>query len=557
MDVDAVVFGTGLSESVTAAALSKAGFSIAHIDANTYYGGDDTSLTLDELVQWADQRASAPRDNQSTYISAQRKKYTSISRSSELVPQSRQYSLSLAPTIIPSIGPLIDSLVASGVSRYGGFKLMERLGMFDRPGVVRSVPSSKEDVFKSKELSLVDKRRLMRFLVFAAGEFESATELKGKENVPFFNFLRDVFSLDERTARSVAYGLAFCVSAQDPTLSALQRLRRYSKSVGRYGPSAFLVGHYGGIGEVAQGFCRTSAVSGGTYVLGRRLLSVSSLKSEDNSPSGRKYVIELEDFPDQLACDLIISSPDYISTELFAHASAVMTSTPSLLGTPSEPYPVARCIAIIDRPIRFCAEASATRAAANADAPSGEQVLPEKIATGEVDTAFLVFSPSSVPSGSTTAAVHMLVTGEGSMSAPSGKWIVYISRPLLGDDEYSSSAEELMRPYLDATLSLTTSASDVAGASPAQPLFTLFYIQQLPPSPASTDATSTTLVTPPATSLISELADAATEQAEKIFWRAAELLNASRKSEDAKKVEVESFWPPLDVIEDEPNLEEW
>lgn len=194
-------------------ALSKAGFKVAHVDANSYYGGNDASLTLDELVEWADERAFTPDIGSSAYLSTQRRRYTSVSRSSSMPPQSRQYSLSLCPSIIPSTGPLIDALIASGVSRYGGFKLLERVAIYDRPGLIKAVPGSKEDVFKSKELSLIDKRRLMRFLVFAAGDFEEKKELQGKEHSPFISFLKETFSLDDRATCAIAFALAFCISA--------------------------------------------------------------------------------------------------------------------------------------------------------------------------------------------------------------------------------------------------------------------------------------------------------------------------------------------------------
>lgn len=67
-------------------------------------------------------------------------------------------------------------------------------------------------MFKSKELSLVQKRRLMRFLMFASGEFEVKPEVEGKEDVPFVNFLKEVFSIDEKSIEAIAYALAFCVS---------------------------------------------------------------------------------------------------------------------------------------------------------------------------------------------------------------------------------------------------------------------------------------------------------------------------------------------------------
>ncbi len=196
-------------------ALSKAGFKVAHIDANQYYGGNEASLTLDELVQWTDTRDAIAIDGASSeYHTNQRKRYIAMSRSQTLPPQSRQYAVSLVPSIVPSIGPHIDSLIASGVSRYGQFKLLEKVAVYDRPGYVQSVPGSKEDVFKSKALSLVDKRRLMRFLLFAAGDFEGKKEVEGKEEMPFLQYLKEVFSLNDKAASAIAYALAFCNSAE-------------------------------------------------------------------------------------------------------------------------------------------------------------------------------------------------------------------------------------------------------------------------------------------------------------------------------------------------------
>jgi RAB protein geranylgeranyltransferase component A len=194
--------------SLYARALSKAGFKVAHVDTNPFYGADQASLSADELIRWAKQRTDT--ENRSTYLSLQRVKFTSVSCSSSSLSEARQYSLSLSPSIIPSRGPLISALVSSGVSRYGGFRLLERVGIYDCFGSVKPVPWSKDDIFKSKSISLIDKRRLMRFLMFAAGEFEGSKELVGKENSSFREFLKTNFSLTEEIAAAVAYSLAYC-----------------------------------------------------------------------------------------------------------------------------------------------------------------------------------------------------------------------------------------------------------------------------------------------------------------------------------------------------------
>lgn len=166
---------------------------------------------MDELAEWSDKQRDSPI-------------YRNITRTGDLPAQSRQYALSLAPAFIPSLGPLITSLVGSGVARYGGYKLIEKTAVYSDDGSVRIVPGSKEDVFKSKDMSLVDKRRLMRFLMFAAGDFENSSDIPGHEHLSFFRLLRDTYSLPEKTAEAITYALAFRTNAQGMSF----RAKRYA-----------------------------------------------------------------------------------------------------------------------------------------------------------------------------------------------------------------------------------------------------------------------------------------------------------------------------------------
>ena len=165
-------------------------------------------------------------------------------------------------------------------------------------------------------------------------------------------------------------------------------MRHYLRSSGRYGPSPFLIGHYGGLGELVQGFCRVSAVNGSTYVLSHSISSTSA-----GSSTSHCYSVELNGLDEKINCDLLISSiepPD--------PRSAGVTSA------------VARCVVIIDKPLDFVSQEEVDTP------PEGS---PQSAATA-VDTALVVFPPSILPGGSGTMAAHVFVTGEGSMSAPKG-----------------------------------------------------------------------------------------------------------------------------------------
>jgi RAB protein geranylgeranyltransferase component A len=49
---DVIIVGTGLTESILAAALSRIGKIVLHIDRNLFYGGEFSSHTLTNLIEF-------------------------------------------------------------------------------------------------------------------------------------------------------------------------------------------------------------------------------------------------------------------------------------------------------------------------------------------------------------------------------------------------------------------------------------------------------------------------------------------------------------------------
>ena len=88
-------------------------------------------------------------------------------------------------------GSAIDLLVRSKVAAYLSFGLLNGIGLWSGEsaegdskgkGRVERVPSSKADVFNDPTLSLVEKRRLTKLLLLAAGQedFEENSMLSGE-----------------------------------------------------------------------------------------------------------------------------------------------------------------------------------------------------------------------------------------------------------------------------------------------------------------------------------------------------------------------------------------
>ncbi|NXT73708.1 RAE1 geranylgeranyltransferase, partial [Zapornia atra] len=84
---------------------------------------------------------------------------------SQIVREGRRFNIDLVSKLLYSRGLLIDLLIKSNVSRYAEFKNVTQILAF-REGKVEQVPCSRADVFNSQQLTMVEKRMLMKFLTF-------------------------------------------------------------------------------------------------------------------------------------------------------------------------------------------------------------------------------------------------------------------------------------------------------------------------------------------------------------------------------------------------------
>jgi len=83
---------------------------------------------------------------------------------SDVEKASRRFCIDLGnPMAIFSNGDSVNLMIASGVGRYLEFLSMDSLNVFDK-GATWRVPCSKRDIFASKELSVMEKNRLMKLL---------------------------------------------------------------------------------------------------------------------------------------------------------------------------------------------------------------------------------------------------------------------------------------------------------------------------------------------------------------------------------------------------------
>ncbi|KAI9188415.1 hypothetical protein H9P43_002806 [Blastocladiella emersonii ATCC 22665] len=277
---DVIVVGTGLAQSLVAAAHARRGDKVLHVSPSGAYGGALASFTWPEFV------ALGGEDGKESFAGFSDFEHHGTAEFSDR--DARAFAIELCPKLLYCQSAVVDLFSTTGVGRHLDFKLLE--GSFihlNRTGTTGAgaaaterVPASKEDVFSSKTISLMDKRRLMKFfntnLDPAAAAAAGAEGEEGMETTSFREYLH-ANDLRDTLEDVFAYGVAMLTgdSSKATASAGLARTRKYLSALGRFGNSPFLASMYGGGSELAQSLCRVAAVYGGVYILGRPIASLT------------------------------------------------------------------------------------------------------------------------------------------------------------------------------------------------------------------------------------------------------------------------------------------
>ncbi|XP_077617927.1 rab proteins geranylgeranyltransferase component A 2 [Crocuta crocuta] len=182
---------------------------------------------------------------------------------SQIVKESRRFNIDLVSKLLYSQGLLIDLLIKSSVSRYAEFKNVTRILAF-REGKVEQVPCSRADVFNSRQLTMVEKRILMKFLTFCLDYEQHPDQYQAFMHCSFSEFLKTK-KLTPNLQHFVLHSIAMTESSCS-TIDGLKATKNFLRCLGRFGNTPFLFTLYGQ-GEIPQCFCRMCAVFGGIYCL--------------------------------------------------------------------------------------------------------------------------------------------------------------------------------------------------------------------------------------------------------------------------------------------------
>ncbi|KAJ1939504.1 hypothetical protein FBU59_004099 [Linderina macrospora] len=118
----------------------------------------------------------------------------------------------------------------------------------------------------------------MRLLTTVADPDQLAQLISDHGNEDFKTVLQEQFKLSGNLLAAVLYAVARATGPISVHQGCL-RVEKYVNSIGRYGRMAFLSSMYGSGAELAQAFCRSCAVAGGTYVLAEPVTQITKTES--------------------------------------------------------------------------------------------------------------------------------------------------------------------------------------------------------------------------------------------------------------------------------------
>ncbi|KAG8513233.1 Rab proteins geranylgeranyltransferase component A 2 [Galemys pyrenaicus] len=252
---------------------------------------------------------------------------------SQIIEEGRKFNIDLVSKLLYSKGLLIDLLIKSNVSHYAEFKNVTRILTF-REGKVEKVPCSRADVFNSKELTMVEKRMLMKFLAFCLDYEQHPDEYQAFMQSSFSEYLKTK-NLTPNLQHFVLHSIAMASDSSCTTIDGLKATKNFLQCLGRFGNTPFLFPLYGQ-GEIPQCFCRMCAVFGGIYCLRRKVQCLVVDKE-----SGRCIAI-IDHFGQRINAKYFVVEDSYLSEETCSNVQykqisrAVLITDESLLKTDSD-----------------------------------------------------------------------------------------------------------------------------------------------------------------------------------------------------------------------------
>ncbi|XP_045459484.1 rab proteins geranylgeranyltransferase component A 2 [Melitaea cinxia] len=439
-----IVVGTGMVESILAAACSRIRLEVLHLDSSDHYGGLWASYNFEGLQKFIKEVNTNPNMKNVVY-NVQEKWYigkdspeeetkkegeegkTDDSKAegakklwtrADFATEYRKFNIDTTPKLLFSRGPLVELLISSDIARYTEFRCVTRVLTWLNDKLA-PVPCSRADVFATEAVSIVEKRMLMKMLTSIVGynEEEMNNEFKDWNDKTFKEYLTHK-GLTPNLIHYVLFAIAGGTNSM-LCLDGVRECKKFLMSLGRYGNTPFLWPMYGS-GDLPQCFCRLSAVFGATYCLNQPIDSIET-KTEDDG----KNVVVVKCMSKTLTCDHLIMDINECPKEILSPEPAEASSD------------ISRAIFI-----------------------TNETIMPS-----EKEPLTLLRFPPLEEDGN---AVTVLEVGPATGSCPKGLFLVYFFTTKVKD------AESDLKPYAEKILNLSE-GDQTENSDKPKCLWSLYY----------------------------------------------------------------------------------
>ncbi|KAL3515486.1 hypothetical protein ACH5RR_022388 [Cinchona calisaya] len=229
------------------------------MDKNDYYGGESSSLNLNQL--W--------------------KRFRGDDQPPEILGASKEYNVDMIPKFMMANGALVRVLIHTSITKYLNFKAVDGSFVYNK-GKIHKVPATDVEALKSSQMGLFEKRRL-----------------------------RKKYELEDDTIDFIGHALALQIDdayLDQPAKNFVKRVKLYAESLARFQAGSPYIYPLYGLGELPQAFARLSAVYGGTYMLNKPQCKV------EFDEHGKAYGVTSEG--ETAKCKKVVCDPSYLSEKV-------------------------------------------------------------------------------------------------------------------------------------------------------------------------------------------------------------------------------------------------
>ncbi|WBW71162.1 Rab geranylgeranyltransferase escort protein Mrs6 [Schizosaccharomyces osmophilus] len=282
---DVILLGTNLVNSILSSACAWTNLKVLHIDENPFYGEVDGSFGLRDVLNVSE---TGDREVENLCVKRTGEDAPALQDikveilEKDMLPSLKGITIELIPKEMYAGGSLVELLSKTKIYKYLLLKPQRSFRFYASNKEWTKVPESRADIFNDKTLSLTHKRLIMRFMKYVSSidDEQNQEQLKQWLSRPFHDFLKENFELPQSIQEGIVYGLCQALDSKISTQRALEKIKKYFQSFATYGDYSYLIAMYGTGSELCQGFCRSSAVMGGTFMLAQKVNKVEATSVE-------------------------------------------------------------------------------------------------------------------------------------------------------------------------------------------------------------------------------------------------------------------------------------